>query len=45
MVKIFSENIDLPKRFITDNSSLYFVSILMGQIEGIIWGDKEKILN
>lgn len=41
MHRIISDNIDNAKKYIKDISSIYFINILTGSADGIIWGDKE----
>lgn len=41
MYKIHFTNKRIGKRYMGDTSSIEFISVLMGEAEGIIWANKE----
>lgn len=41
MYKLKFTNKEMVKRYISDISSIYFISVLRGEAEGTIWADKE----
>lgn len=42
MYRISSRGFEFAQTYINDVSSIYFINILTGKTEGIVWGDKEE---